>query len=86
MIILQENRMPNISDYLEWRCDIPFAHDPFNDVDNLILAELSYTHFDGAVPADGKRTPLRKVHKTFFEINSREKLEKSDDMLAKRHS
>ena len=83
MIILQENRMPNISDYLEWRCDIPFAHDPFNDVDNLILAELSYTHFDGAVPADGKRTPLRKVYKTFFEINSREKLEKSDDMLTK---
>jgi hypothetical protein len=69
MIILQENRMPNISDYLEWRCDIPFAHDPFNDVDNLILAELSYTHFDGAVPADGKRTPLRKVYKTFFEIH-----------------
>ena len=83
MIILQENIMPNISDYLEWRCDIPFAHDPFNDVDNLILAELSYTHFDGAVPADGKRTPLRKVYKTFFEINSREKLEKSDDMLTK---
>ena len=83
MIILQENIMPNISDYLEWRCDIPFAHDPFNDVDNLILAELSYAHFDGAVPADGKRTPLRKVYKTFFEINSREKLEKSDDMLAK---
>ncbi len=75
--------MPNIFDYLEWRCDIPFAQDPFNDVDNLILAELSYAHFDGAVPADGKRTPLRKVYRTFFEINSREALEKSDDIPAR---
>ena len=75
--------MPNIFDYLEWRCDISFAHDPFNDVDNLILAELSYTHFDGAVPADGKRTPLKTVYKRFFDINSREELEKSDDILAR---
>ncbi len=75
--------MPNINDYLEWRCDISFAHDPFNDVDNLILAELSYAHFDGAVPSDGKRTPLKKVYKTFFEINSREELEKSEDILAR---
>ena len=75
--------MPNIFDYLEWRCDVPFEHDPFNDVDNLILAELSYTHFDGAVPADGKRTPLRDVYKTFFEINSREEIEKSEDVLAR---
>lgn len=75
--------MPNIFDYLEWRCDIPFAQDPFNDVDNLILAELSYAHFDGAVPADGKRTPLKNVYKTFFEINSREELEKSEDILAR---
>ena len=75
--------MPNVFDYLEWRCDIPFASDPFNDVDNLILAELSYAHFDGAVPADGKRTPLKDVYKTFFEINSREELEKSEDVLAR---
>ncbi len=75
--------MPNINDYLEWRCDISFAHDPFNDVDNLILAELSYAHFDDSVPADGKRTPLKNVYKTFFEINSREELEKSEDILAR---
>ena len=75
--------MPNIFDYLEWRCDVPFSCDPFNDVDNLILAELSYAHFDGAVPADGKRTPLKEVYETFFEINSREELERSEDILAR---
>ena len=35
--------MANIFDYLEWRCDVPLAVDPFNEVDNLVLAELVYT-------------------------------------------
>ena len=27
--------MANIFDYLEWRSDVPFSCDPFNEVDNL---------------------------------------------------
>lgn len=42
--------MANILDYLRWRGDIPLALSPFNDVDNLILARLSYIKFDGIVP------------------------------------
>ena len=38
--------MPNILDYLDWRGDISFAADPFNEVDGLILAQLSYIIFD----------------------------------------
>jgi hypothetical protein len=34
--------MPNIVDYLKWRGDIQLGYSPFNDVDNLILAEFSY--------------------------------------------
>ena len=34
--------MPNIIDYLQWRGDIRLEHSPFNEVDNLILAEFSY--------------------------------------------
>ena len=42
--------MANIFDYLDWRGDIPFSVDPFNEVDNLVLAELAYVDFAGIVP------------------------------------
>lgn len=34
--------MPNMMDYLAWRGDIDLDYSPFNDVDSLILASLSY--------------------------------------------
>ena len=37
--------MANISDYIDWRGDVPFDVAPFNEVDNLILSELVYTDF-----------------------------------------
>lgn len=46
--------MPNIIDYLTWRGDVPFTCAPFNDVDNLILAQFSYFPLEKAgVPCDG---------------------------------
>ena len=43
--------MANLLDYLEWRGDLTFDQTPFNEVDNLILSELSYVDFGGIVPA-----------------------------------
>ena len=40
----------NILDYLDWRGDIPLGAVPFNEVDNLILSELSYLDFNRVVP------------------------------------
>ena len=40
----------NIMDYLEWYGDFEFSVLPFNEVDNLILAELSYAALDRIVP------------------------------------
>ena len=37
--------MANILDYLSWRGDLTLAQSPFNEVDNLILAELSFVNF-----------------------------------------
>ena len=37
--------MANLLDYLDWRGDLPLSGDPFNEVDNLILAELSFVAF-----------------------------------------
>jgi hypothetical protein len=70
--------MPNIFDYLEWRGDVPFSADPFNDVDGLVLAELAYTLFDGIVPEDGEKISLGQVREEFFRDHKRESLMKSE--------
>jgi hypothetical protein len=43
--------MQNILDYLEWRGDIRFDQDGFNEVDNLVLSSLSYLEFANIVPS-----------------------------------
>lgn len=42
--------MSNIMDYLEWRGDLSFKQDGFNEIDNLVLSILAYLEFDGIVP------------------------------------
>lgn len=37
--------MANIMDYLAWRGDIPLTYSPFNDLDSLVLASLSYLSY-----------------------------------------
>ncbi|MGI6173022.1 MAG: Mbeg1-like protein [Christensenellales bacterium] len=66
--------MANIFDYLDWRADVPFSADPFNEVDNLVLAQLAYTDFGGIVSEDGAGIPLRDASKAFFEEHSREEI------------
>lgn len=61
--------MPNILDYLSWRGDLPFTAAPFNEIDNLILAELCYLDLANLVPADATALPVRLEHAfdRFFE-------------------
>ena len=60
--------MANLLDYLDWRGDLTLAQAPFNEVDNLILAELSFVDFQDCVPAPGKgaSVPLWKAAEAFF--------------------
>ena len=45
--------MANILDYLDWRGDLTLAERGFNEVDNLLMAELCFLDFSGiVVPAD----------------------------------
>lgn len=37
--------MASIVDYISWRGDLTFDQDPFNEVDGMILSELSYIDF-----------------------------------------
>ena len=46
------NRTKNILDYMEWRGDLPFERDDINDVDLMILAELSYTKMEDLFQAE----------------------------------
>ena len=41
--------MTNIFDYLKWRGDLTLKQAEFNEVDSLILCELSYINFEGIV-------------------------------------
>ena len=46
--------MANLLDYLDWRGDLTLEQSPFNEVDNLILAELSFEDFKDIVPGPGE--------------------------------
>ncbi len=41
--------MANMVDYLKWRGDLSFRASGFNEVDNLLLAQLAYVDFEGIV-------------------------------------
>lgn len=68
--------MANIIDYLEWRGDIPFSADAFQEVDNLILSELSYTEFEGLVPPpeEKRMVSVQDVCDAFFQKNTEEEI------------
>ena len=60
--------MANLLDYLDWRGDLTLAQAPFNEVDNLILAELSFVNFGGIIPPPGEAgsVPLKQAAEAFF--------------------
>ena len=73
----------NIFGYLKWRADVPLQAAPFNDADNLILAELSYSDFGGIVPEDGREIAIEEVCERFFGSRSREEILASKSYTAK---
>ncbi len=50
IIIKNEVFMADFFDYLNWRGDLSFKTVPFNKIDALILAHLTYSIFDRVVP------------------------------------
>lgn len=61
--------MANLLDYLDWRGDLTLEQAPFNEVDNLVLAELSFVDFGGIVPGpgEGESVPLGRAAEQFFQ-------------------
>ena len=60
--------MANLLDYLDWRGDLTLEQAPFNEVDNLILAELSFVDFKDIVPGpgEGDSVVLREAAEQFL--------------------
>ncbi|MCK9170236.1 MAG: DUF2974 domain-containing protein [Treponema sp.] len=47
--------MANLIDYVAWRGDIPLTVDPFNDIDALVLCQISYLDAGGLLGTDFKK-------------------------------
>ena len=60
--------MANLMDYLDWRGDLSFRADPFNEVDNLLCAMLGTPDFSMIIPENGQALPLRNVIDTYTEL------------------
>ena len=68
--------MANLFDYLKWRGDIPLSVDPFGEVDNLVLAELAYTDFEGILDGEaaGGFLPLKEICSRYFSMHTEEEV------------
>lgn len=68
--------MANLMDYLDWRGDLTFLQAPFNEVDNLILAQLVYVELGGIVSELGERESItvEEASKLFFAVNDEKKI------------
>ena len=72
---MEEEKMANIMDYLDWRGDLSFEVSEFNEVDNLILSELVYVDFTDIVPPTKEgAVSLKKASKKFFERHTDEEI------------
>ena len=67
--------MANILDYIDWRGDVPFSMSPFNDVDNLVLAQTAYTLLDGILDESGEISPVEASEAFFAKYTHEEVLD-----------
>ena len=60
--------MPNIIDYIRWRGDVTVAASPFNDIDSLILSQITMINFKGIIPPpfESGKISLRDAADTYF--------------------
>lgn len=73
----------NILDYVDWRGDVSFDEAPFNHVDNLILALISYVKLKNIVPEAGKRASItvQKAATEFFQNHNQDDLQKDESFV-----
>ena len=70
--------MANIFDYMDWR-DIPLEKVEFNEIDNLILARLSYFPFDGTIQ-ENEIITIKESYERYKKIENKGKILIDDDI------
>lgn len=77
--------MSNILDYLDWRGDICMTDASFNEVDNLLLSELSYVAFDGILPGVEEESwiTVKEAAELFFSKHDKEEMDEDRSLMAK---
>lgn len=69
-------------DYLKWRGDLTFDQDPFNEVDNLILAQMAYVDYEEIVPETREGAKLiTDVSRRYWEIHTEEEIRKRESFV-----
>ena len=71
-------------DYLDWRGDITFEQSPFNEVDNVILAQLAYVNFRDIIPSpEEKRSiTLKEASQMFFDMYTENELKQDKSFIS----
>ena len=73
--------MANIIDYIKWRGDLTFEQDAFNEIDALILSQISYLNFDGLIPFNDFEKDITLSHLCFEFATSENYVQRSDTGL-----
>lgn len=73
--------MATLLDYLTWRADLRFAQDPFNDIDALVMAMLSYVSFRDIVPEGDGSISLEQAAEQILAKQEPGKKKSADDNL-----
>lgn len=71
-----DKQMANIVEYLNWRGDLSFEQSPLNEIDGLILANLSYVPFETIVssPWEEQSITLQEASELFWQEQEEKKL------------
>lgn len=70
--------MANIFDYMNWR-DLKLEQVEFNEIDNLILARLSYFPFDGYLQ-EGEEITLKEAYRRYQEMGTTGRILQQEDI------
>ena len=71
MPVINNTLSNTMYEYLSWRGDLTFSQDPFNEVDNLILAQLAYVDYDDIVKEDrGEKVSIIDVARLYWELHT----------------
>lgn len=75
--------MKNIVSYLKWRGDLPLCIDSFNEIDNLVLAYLSYFDFKNIVPDvnENRSISIKEAVELYFQSTEQQELFKDSSFL-----